>query len=75
MTFDWHEVAIGAIGLLFVIGGWVWSQTVRQLNRQGEKLDAHMDDDRREFAAIRSDMGRNQVELLTRISGRWGDRT
>lgn len=71
---DWHEVALGAIGLLLIVGGFVWTQTVLQLGKLGAKMDAHQESDRLEFAGLNEKISQNQIAILSRISGRWGDR-
>lgn len=49
---DWHEVALGSIGLLVCIGGWVWMRTVQQLDRIDLRLDDHVEADRIEFGKV-----------------------
>lgn len=70
---DWHEVATACIGLLFAIGGYLWTQSARQVHELNVKMDRHIQDDNLNFSRAFEKMSDNQIELLKRISGRWTD--
>lgn len=71
---DWHEIALGLMGIIIAAGGWVWTQTIAQLSKLGDKMDSHQQSDSDEFAALHQEINKNQIALLERIAGRWSDR-
>lgn len=71
---DWHEVALGLMAIIITAGGWVWTNTIKQLGKLGDKMDEHQQSDSAEFAALHREISDNQIALLERIAGRWNDR-
>lgn len=70
---DWHSIAIGAIGVLATIIGWLWARNSATLVKLFEKLDQHTRDDTQKFADVLKTMNEYHIETLNRISGRWED--
>lgn len=77
---EWQLIADAALGLLVLMGGWVWIDAVSKITKNTEyigklyeKLEAHSKEDTQQFAGVLKTMNDYHVETLTRISGRWQD--
>lgn len=60
---DWHEVALGSIALIGVVGGWCWMRTVQQLDAIEVRLTAHIEWDGEQHGKI-YDHVRSEVRAL-----------
>lgn len=68
---DWHEVAIGCIGMIVAGGGWVWMRTVAQLDRLDQRLTEHLESDRIEFGKVYERMFQKVRGLDARVDERF----
>lgn len=68
---DWHEIALGVISLLTIVGGWTWMRTVRQLDRMDARMDVHIEADRIEFSKIYDRIHDEVRNLDNRVDARF----
>jgi hypothetical protein len=74
---DWHWVAEGAVTILVLVLGWIWTSSSKRstdnFKSLFEKVDTHILDDSNKFASVLAKMNEYHIETINRISGRWND--